>query len=245
MNLKTIIERARRTLGIATLLPMQDEMAKIGLPARVLLQAPTGSGKTLAHTIALLRSLNTGREGVKALVIAPTRELVLQIYDTIRPLAAPEYKTTAVYGGHSFETEAKSLAGKPDIVVGTPGRLLDHINRRRLDLSQTATLVIDEYDKALELGFAADMRRVVASMRHVTGLVLTSATSGDIPDFVGTVEHTLDYRGDESDEDKHITAYRIESPAADKLDTLIELIKGLQGRKTIVFVNHCDAAARV
>ncbi len=120
MNLKTIIERARRTLGIATLLPMQDEMAKIGLPARVLLQAPTGSGKTLAFTIALLRSLNTGREGVKALVIAPTRELVLQIYDTIRPLAAPEYKTTAVYGGHSFETEAKSLAGKPDIVVGTP-----------------------------------------------------------------------------------------------------------------------------
>lgn len=245
MNLKTIIERARRTLGIATLLPMQDEMAKIGLPARVLLQAPTGSGKTLAFTIALLRSLNTGREGVKALVIAPTRELVLQIYDTIRPLAAPEYKTTAVYGGHSFETEAKSLAGKPDIVVGTPGRLLDHINRRRLDLSQTATLVIDEYDKALELGFAADMRRVVASMRHVTGLVLTSATSGDIPDFVGTVEHTLDYRGDESDEDKHITAYRIESPAADKLDTLIELIKGLQGRKTIVFVNHRDAAERV
>ena len=137
MQLKTILERSRRALGIDSLLPMQDEMARTALPARVLLQAPTGSGKTLAFAIALLRSMSgPSGEGVKALVIAPTRELVLQIYDTVRPLAAPDYKTTALYGGHSFETEAKSLAANPDIVVGTPGRLLDHINRRRPDQYQ-------------------------------------------------------------------------------------------------------------
>lgn len=245
MDLKTITERARRTLGIHTLLPMQEEMSRIGLPARVLLQAPTGSGKTLAFAILLLRALKGRDNGVKALVIAPTRELVLQIYDTVRPLAAPEYKTTALYGGHSFQTEAKSLSGNPDIVIGTPGRLLDHINRQRLDLYHTGTLIIDEYDKALELGFATDMKRITATMRRVSNLLLTSATSGDIPDFVGTVEHVADYRGEEQTDQEDVTAYRIASPTADKLDTLGALLEALGGRKTMVFVNHREAAERV
>lgn len=246
MQLKTILERSRRALGIDSLLPMQDEMARIALPVRVLLQAPTGSGKTLAFTIALLRSMSgPSGEGVKALVIAPTRELVLQIYDTVRPLAAPDYKTTALYGGHSFETEAKSLAANPDIVVGTPGRLLDHINRRRLDLAGTKTLVIDEYDKALELGFAPDMKRIVATMKRVSGLVMTSATSGEIPDFVGKVEHVLDYRDGAQTGEKPVEVFQIDSPAADKLDTVVDLLKALSGHKTIVFVNHREAAERV
>ncbi len=246
MQLKTILERSRRALGIDSLLPMQDEMARTALPARVLLQAPTGSGKTLAFAIALLRSMSgPSGEGVKALVIAPTRELVLQIYDTVRPLAAPDYKTTVLYGGHSFETEAKSLAANPDIVVGTPGRLLDHINRRRLDLAGTKTLVIDEYDKALELGFAPDMKRIVATMRHVSGLVLTSATSGEIPDFVGKVEHVLDYSDGTQTGEKPVEVFQIDSPAADKLDTVVDLLKALSGHKTIVFVNHREAAERV
>lgn len=183
--------------------------------------------------------------GVKALVIAPTRELVLQIYETLRPIAAPEYKTAALYGGHSFEAEAKTLAGNPDIIVGTPGRLLDHINRRRLDLAGTNTLVIDEYDKALELGFATDMKRIIATMRRVSTTILTSATSGDIPDFVGEVEHTFDYRKGNEDDGSDVVAYELISPAADKLDSLGELLRALGGRKSIVFVNHREAADRV
>jgi len=245
MDLKTITERARRTLGIHTLLPMQQEMSRLGLPARVLLQAPTGSGKTLAFAILLLRALKGREKGVKTLVIAPTRELVLQIYDTVRPLAAPEYKTTALYGGHSYQTEAKSLQGGPDIVIGTPGRLLDHINRQRLDITRTATLIIDEYDKALELGFATDMKRITATMKRVSNLVLTSATSGDIPDFVGAVEHVFDYRSDADAEQDSIAAYQIDSPSADKLETLGTLLNALGGRKTMVFVNHREAAERV
>ena len=100
MDLNIILERVHRSLGIASLLPMQEQMAEIKLPASVLLQAPTGSGKTLAFAIALLRSMRRTDIGVKALVIAPTRELVLQIYETLRPIAAPEYKTAALYGGH-------------------------------------------------------------------------------------------------------------------------------------------------
>ncbi len=224
---------------------MQEQMAEIKLPASVLLQAPTGSGKTLAFAIALLRSMRRTDIGVKALVIAPTRELVLQIYETLRPIAAPEYKTAALYGGHSFEAEAKTLAGNPDIIVGTPGRLLDHINRRRLDLAGTNTLVIDEYDKALELGFATDMKRIIATMRRVSTTILTSATSGDIPDFVGEVEHTFDYRKGNEDDGSDVVAYELISPAADKLDSLGELLRALGGRKSIVFVNHREAADRV
>ncbi len=245
MDLNIILERVHRSLGIASLLPMQEQMAEIKLPASVLLQAPTGSGKTLAFAIALLRSMRRTDIGVKALVIAPTRELVLQIYETLRPIAAPEYKTAALYGGHSFEAEAKTLAGNPDIIVGTPGRLLDHINRRRLDLAGTNTLVIDEYDKALELGFATDMKRIIATMRRVSTTILTSATSGDIPDFVGEVEHTFDYRKGNEDDGSDVVAYELISPAADKLDSLGELLRALGGRKSIVFVNHREAADRV
>lgn len=245
MDLKTITERASRTLGIDTFLPMQQEMAGISLPVRVLLQAPTGSGKTLAFAILLLRALKGNTPGVKAIVIAPTRELVLQIYEIIRPLAASEYKTTALYGGHSYSTEAKSLSGNPDVVIGTPGRLLDHINRHRLDLRQTGVLVIDEYDKALELGFAEDMKRITATMKRVSNMVLTSATSGEIPDFVGAVDHISDYRGESVCTQASVGVYRIDSPTADKLGTLGSLVEALGGRKTIVFVNHRDAAERV
>lgn len=245
MDLKSIKERARKSLGIDTLLPMQQQMAELSLPARVLLQAPTGSGKTLAFTIAMLRALPKGFVGIKAVVIAPTRELVLQIYDTVRPLAAPDFKTAVAYGGHSYESEAKSLDGNPDILIGTPGRLLDHINRGRLSLKETRTLVIDEYDKSLELGFAPDMKRIVDTMRHIRTLILTSATAGEVPAFVGAVEHIFDYREARAEEAATIESYRIDSPSPDKLDTLVELLEALGGRKTIVFVNHRDAAERV
>ena len=245
MTPETILLRIRRSLGIETLLPMQERMATLPLPVRALIQAPTGSGKTLAFAIALLRSLKQGNNGVAALVIAPTRELTLQIFDTIRPLAAPEFKTAALYGGHSFEAEANSLLGKPDIIIGTPGRLLDHINRRRLDLSGTGTLVIDEYDKALELGFAPDMKRILATMKKVVNLILTSATTGDIPEFIGAVDSVFDYRNESPTTMPATEVYSITSATADKLSTLKELLKALGDKRTIVFVNHRDAAERV
>lgn len=239
-----IEERISERLGISTLLPMQRQMMDIKLPARILLCAPTGSGKTLAFAIAVLRTLRKG-EGVKALIVAPTRELVLQIFDTVRTLAAPEFKTAAVYGGHSFAAEAASLEGMPDIVVGTPGRILDHLHRRRLFLESTRTLVIDEYDKALELGFAEEMRNIVGRMKSASTVMLTSATNGDIPAFVGAMEQVLDYSTEGTAAEASVAVYRVESPVPDKLATLAELLRSLADRRTIVFVNHRDAAERV
>ena len=248
MDLNIILERVHRSLGIASLLPMQEQMAEIKLPASVLLQAPTGSGKTLAFAIALLRSMRRTDIGVKALVIAPTRELVLQIYETLRPIAAPEYKTAALYGGHSFEAEAKTLAGNPDIIVGTPGRLLDHINRRTVDLSGVSVLVLDEYDKSLELGFEDEMRRVTRVMTSLQRVILTSATRLDeLPAWLPAVKNpeVVDFTG-LTDAQRQVPRVNVESPARDKLDTLADLLCALGSDvKSIVFVNHRDAAQRI
>lgn len=125
MNIAEIKQRVSARLNICTLNDMQQAMSEVRLPTRLLLLAPTGSGKTLAFAIPVLRSLGKKGGGVSALVIAPTRELVLQIFEVLRTLAAPEYKATACYGGHSVEAEVNSLEASPDIIVATPGRLLD------------------------------------------------------------------------------------------------------------------------
>ena len=240
-----INERISSRLGISSLLPMQEEMLKLTLPSKVLLCAPTGSGKTLAFAIAILRTLKKEGDGVKALVIAPTRELVLQIFDIVRTLSAPEYKTTAVYGGHSFSTEAASLEGLPDIVVGTPGRILDHLRRGRLNIYSTGTLVIDEFDKALELGFTEEMKAITGRMKNVRTMVLTSATRGTLPEFIGAVEHELDYRTSDDTVKPDLSLFKVESSSPDKLDTLGALLRTLGTTKTIVFLNHREAAERV
>lgn len=224
---------------------MQEEMLKLNLPSRIRLCAPTGSGKTLAFAIAILRTLKKENKDVKALVIAPTRELVLQIFDVIRTLAAPEYKTTAVYGGHSFSTEAASLEVMPDIVVGTPGRILDHLRRGRLNFYNTGTLVIDEFDKALELGFTEEMKAIVGRMRNISTMVLTSATRGNIPEFIGIVGHELDYENSDETVKPDISIFKVESSSPDKLDTLGALLRSLGNTKTIVFLNHRDAAEQI
>jgi len=224
---------------------MQVEMTNLRLPARVMLCAPTGSGKTVAFVIAVLRSLVAPGNGVQASIIAPTRELALQIFEVIRPLAAPEYKTAALYGGHSFETESRSLEGSPDIVVGTPGRLLDHIRRGRLSLFKVRTSVIDEYDKSLELGFHEEMKALIGRMCNVRTILLTSATAGDVPDFIGSIDRILDYSDSDLAEAPEITLHEVVSPKADKLETLANLLRQLSDARDLIFVNHRDAAERV
>lgn len=244
MTNKELESRARRLPGVESLLPMQRAMMKVQLPARVLLQAPTGSGKTLAYVLAALRVIEASKGAPQILVVAPTRELTLQIFDVMRTLALPDFKATAVYGGHSYEAEAKSLEAGTDIVVGTPGRIVDHINRRRLDLRELRALVIDEYDKSLELGFEPDMRRIVHHASRARTFILTSATVAELPPFVSEVDTTLDYTGGAAPQPK-VQCYSVTSPSPDKLDTLCELLRGLAGKRLIVFVNHREAADRV
>ncbi len=247
MELKEILKAARERLHVENLTPMQHEMAEVKAP-EVVLVAPTGSGKTLAFALPVLRRIHAGgvRSGAAAVVIAPARELVLQIAKVMGSIA-PGLRVTALYGGHSMLDETRSLeSAVPDVVVGTPGRLLDHINRRHLDLRHTSLLVLDEYDKSLELGFAEEMKRIVRSMQSVGFMVLTSATAlAEYPDFLKLKSPLLlDYSSDSAGVPR-LDIRKIKSPVADKLDTLVGLLGAVPHERTIVFVNHRESAERV
>lgn len=247
MEVKEIISNAGKRLNVEQLTPMQHKMA--GLPPQtpaVALIAPTGSGKTLAFALALLPRVKGATGHVEALVIAPTRELVLQITKTLSALA-PELRIAALYGGHSVLDETRSLeAAVPDVVVGTPGRILDHIGRGRLDLYRVKVLATDEYDKSLELGFQDEMRRIVRKIHAPQLLILTSATRLDeLPEWLPARGlQTLDFT-DGSAQQPKLKEYAVTSDDADKLDSLKNLLLRLPQERTIVFVNHRESAERV
>lgn len=246
MTTQQIIEAARTRSGIDRLNDMQQAMAAVAIPGKVLLTAPTGSGKTLAFSIPFLASIPDGVKGVKGVVMAPTRELALQIYETLRVLGGESIKTTICYGGHPMSAETASLAAAPDVVVGTPGRLVDHLQRGSIDLRHARSLVIDEYDKALELGFLPQMKKVVAALPPLDTLILTSATAAaELPEFIDTGNIVrLDFSTGSGAPESHTEILHLHSEAPDKLEALTALLRTLKGR-SIVFVNHRDAAGRV
>lgn len=247
MEIKEIIAAARERLHIESLTPLQHKMAELPASLKaVAAVAPTGSGKTLAFALPLLKRVKGGTDRVEALVISPTRELTLQTAKVLSMLA-PKLRVTALYGGHSVLDETRSLEGAtPDVVVGTPGRILDHISRGRLDLFAVKVVVVDEYDKSLELGFQDEMRRIVRKVRRPQLVVLTSATRLDnLPDWLGAEGLLmLDFSADESAAPQ-ICEYSVKSPEADKLQTLKALLLRLPRERAIVFVNHRESAERV
>lgn len=244
MKESEIISNIKSKLGIAELNAMQLAV-KGAKSAKLILLAPTGSGKTIAFSIALLRSLRPSDGRVQGVVLAPSRELVLQIHDVLRRIAAG-LKTVAFYGGHSMTEEVNSLSQTPDIIVATPGRLLDHLQRRTVDIASARALVIDEYDKSLELGFLDEMSKIVRRMGSPATVILTSATElTEMPDFINLngVE-TIDCISGAKAAAPKLNIARIESPARDKADTLIELLRSLSNGRVLVFVNHRESAER-
>ena len=196
MNRKEITDNIREKLGIEKLNAMQRAMEKESSKHIVLL-APTGSGKTIGFALQLLRAVGKPCGKVQGVVIAPSRELVIQTAEVIRRIAVG-LKVSAIYGGHSVVEEKATLSVAPDIVVATPGRLLDHMQRGRIDVATARALVLDEYDKSLELGFRDEMSRIVRRMRSLSLVVLTSATEPDeLPDFVDLGgAAVIDFRGE-------------------------------------------------
>lgn len=246
MEIKNILRNAREKLNVEQLTPMQSKMADLPTSAKsITLIAPTGSGKTLAFALPLLRRVNDTAKGIQGVVLAPARELALQITKVLTALA-PGVRITALYGGHSMLEEKRSLEARtPEIVVATPGRLLDHLQRRNLDLRPVKTLVLDEYDKSLELGFSDEMRRLVGAMRNVKLLILTSATRlAEWPDFINPADNQeLDFSAEAVSPD--LEFFNVISPEADKLPTLKQLLLRLPHERTMIFVNHRESAERV
>ena len=210
----------------------------------MILLADTGSGKTLGFLLPILHLLDSDHPNkTQALVIVPSRELAIQIEQVFRSMSTG-FKVTCCYGGHLRETEENNLLQAPALIVGTPGRLADHIRRENIKVAGIETLVLDEFDKSLELGFEEEMSFIVGSLPSIQKRILTSATDAvEIPAFIGLKEPvTLNYLSGEVNAALAIQV--VKSEEKDKVDTLFRLICFLGNRSAIVFCNHRESVER-
>lgn len=232
-------------LGIAALNPMQKEAREAILQEKaVLLLAPTGSGKTLAFLLPILQLLKPEQKSVQCLILAPSRELALQIEQVWKKMGTG-FKVNVCYGGHLMATEIQNLSNPPAVLIGTPGRVADHIDRNTFDLNGIHTLVLDEFDKSLELGFHDQMAFILGGLRNLTKRILVSATSGvSIPDFTGVRSPTKVNFIPDDDLNPQLTTKLVISEEKDKVETLFRLICALDSEAALIFCNHRDAAER-
>lgn len=248
MKEQEILSLINERLGISDLNDLQKSILKnLKISSSAIIYSPTGSGKTLAFSVTLLKALkNFDTEKLQAVIIAPSRELVIQISEVIRPIA-PDYKVTSLYGGHNVADEKNSLQNVPSIIVGTPGRLLDHANRGNIDLTNVRQLILDEFDKCLELGFEEEMRKLLKKMPNLSRKILTSATIlNEIPEFVNLREYvTLDFLESAENPSDRTTVWQVNSEEKDKLAALRTLLYSIPQGKTIIFANYRDAVSRI
>lgn len=210
----------------------------------VVLLSDTGSGKTLAFLLPLLKLLDADKKNTtQALIVVPSRELALQIEKVFKDMTTG-FKVTCCYGGHKREIEENNLLEAPALVIGTPGRLGDHFRRGNIKTDGIEILVMDEFDKSLELGFQEEITFLIGSMKHIKNRILTSATGDvEIPDFIGMKDpKKVDFLSGEVSEALAIQV--LKSDVNDKIDSLFRLICMLGGRSTIIFCNHRDAVER-
>ena len=233
-------------LGISSLNPMQiSANESIQQNNKVILLSNTGSGKTIAFLTSLLGSLKTDISYTQALIVVPSRELALQIEDVLKKMQTG-FKITACYGGHKREIEENNLVEPPTILVATPGRLGDHIRRKNVDLSKVHFLVLDEFDKCLELGFQEEIEFVIQSLPAIEKRMLISATYASvIPDFVEMSDAaTVNFLAPEANKSEKLSIRVVHTPENDKLDSLLKLVCFVRNTSTIIFCNHRDAVER-
>ncbi|KVV15825.1 ATP-dependent RNA helicase DbpA [Flavobacterium sp. TAB 87] len=209
-----------------------------------LLLSPTGSGKTLAFLLPVLQLLQPEILSVQCLILVPSRELGLQIEQVWKKMAT-DYKVNICYGGHSIDTEIKNLSNPPAVLIGTPGRIADHIDRETFRTDKIQTLILDEFDKSLQLGFHEQMSFIIGKLSKLNKRVLVSATSDiEIPKYTRVINPTvLDFLTEE--EKINLSTKLVVSKDKDKLGSLFNLICSLKSEAAIVFCNHRDAAERI
>lgn len=248
-------EELFRNMKIEKLTPMQEAAAEAFRKKEdMVLLSPTGSGKTLAYLLPLMEWLdslpNECRGEVKAVVLVPSRELALQTEQVMKQMKSP-FHVMSCYGGRPAMEEHRTMkALQPEVIVATPGRMNDHLHKQNLHAETVELLVIDEFDKSLELGFQEEMAEVIAQLPALKKRVLLSATDAEvIPDFVGQnlVEQRyirLDYLTEEKMSGR-LALQRVDSPEKDKLETLFRLLCTLGSASTLVFVNYRESVERV
>ncbi|MCD8260395.1 MAG: DEAD/DEAH box helicase, partial [Bacteroides sp.] len=238
---------ALQNLKIEELNPMQESLLRSFTSKKdIVLLSPTGTGKTLAYLLPLMESLDPANPAIQALILVPSRELALQIESVFKQINSP-LKIYSCYGGHSIADEKKSIAGNhPAVIVGTPGRIKDHLGKDNFNASTVRYLILDEFDKSLELGFQEEMQFILSYLSGLTQRILLSATDAEqIPDFTGVGEALRLNFLENDPEESRLQLMKVLSPEKDKLRTLFRLLCSLGSRSAIVFANHRDAAERI
>jgi len=228
-------------LNISQLNEMQAEVIPvIENSADTILLSPTGSGKTVAFLLPLLEQLNPDLNEVQALILVPSRELAIQIESVARAMGSG-LKINAVYGGRSIQKDKNELQQLPAILIGTPGRIGDHLRHERVNTETVHTLILDEFDKSLEVGFEVQMKEIISLLPALKKRVLTSATQGvAIPEFLGMGQpQKLDYTTQKPKD--RLSLFKVTAESKDKLDVLLPLIHFVENAPGIIFCNYKDS----
>jgi superfamily II DNA/RNA helicase len=234
-----------KNTGIDILNPMQEEtIAKAAIHQNLILLAPTGSGKTLAFLLPVIQALKPGIDEVQALIIVPSRELALQIEQVFRSLRT-NYKLCCFYGGHSMKIEESSLSTAPAVIIGTPGRLADHISRKTFNARTIQWVVLDEFDKTLQMGFEPQLAVVFKSLTGKQKHLLTSATSLNLlPPFLPFSQaERISYLNDTTP--TRLKLKRVHTSATNKVEALMNLVASFNQEVCLVFCNHREAVDRI
>ena len=232
-------------LNIHALNAMQEEaVSVIDKTTNTVILSPTGTGKTLAFLLPLLKVLHPDSKEVQALILVPSRELAIQIEQVVRSMGSG-YKVNAVYGGRPMSKDKIELKHTPAILIGTPGRTLDHFYADRFSKTSIKTLILDEFDKSLETGFEEEMKEIIGELPNVNKRILTSATNGVvIPGFVRLDKpYTINYLNKKTP--AKLAIKTVVSPDKNKLKTLVDLLFHIGNEPGIIFCNLRDSIDQV
>ncbi len=239
-NQKQILDK----LKIEKLNQMQED-AKLAIHSNqeIILASPTGTGKTLAFLLPIIAELDRGLNHIQVIIIVPSRELAIQIESVAREMGTG-YKIDAVYGGRSFSKDKLILQNRPAILIGTPGRVAAHLRREVFSTIKIKTLVLDEFDKSLEIGFEEEMMEIVELLPNLNKKILTSATPNiRIPDFVELKNPVFVNYSDDILTGLDLKV--VNSPVKDKLATLVKLLKFIGQKPGIIFCNYRESIKRI
>ena len=240
-----MIEKVLKNLKIASLNEMQRVAINSASNTDTVILSPTGSGKTIAFLIPVLSRLDDSKTGIQAMILVPSRELALQIEQVFKAMGTG-FKVNCFYGGHPVKTERNNLIEAPAVLIGTPGRIAYHIRHENFNPNAIHTIVLDEFDKALEFGFEEDMAFIISRLKNVGRRILTSATKmTEIPSFTGLGKSAEVNFLSDSNSLPDLVIKSVVSDAADKLEALFSLICKIGNRSTLVFCNHREAVDRI
>lgn len=230
-------------LGISGLNPMQQKAhAAIERNPNTVLLSPTGTGKTLAFLLPLVKAIDPSRQEIQVLILVPSRELAIQIEQVTREMGSG-HKANAVYGGRAFSKDKLELKHPPAILVGTPGRVADHLRRQTFDHAGIKTLVLDEFDKSLEVGFEEEMKEIISKL-DLEKRILTSATQEiEIPEFTGAKNPVMINFLEAGT--PQLKVRTISAPEKEKLPTLLKLLAYTGDQPGIIFCNFRDSIQQV